>query len=193
MARPQKFDERGILHKAMIYFWQHGYSASSIQELLDEMGISRGSLYNAIGDKEALFGRVLNQFIELQTHLLKMTLDNEALPPESRIEQFIVLAFTENNLMPAGCLMVNTLCEDDRALAPFKQVSSEALARAEALLKTCFELMLRDRDTLVISPEQAASILITQVKGARVRQREGYSNQDIQKDLMMLYRTLINQ
>jgi len=193
LARPQKFDERGILHKAMIYFWQHGYSASSIQELLDEMGISRGSLYNAIGDKEALFGRVLNQFIELQTHLLKMTLDNEALPPESRIEQFIVLAFTENNLMPAGCLMVNTLCEDDRALAPFKQVSSEALARAEAALKACFELMLRDRDTLVISPEQAASILITQVKGARVRQREGYSNQDIQKDLMMLYRTLINQ
>ena len=193
MARPQKFDERGILHKAMLYFWQHGYSASSIQELLDEMGISRGSLYNAIGDKEALFGKVLNQFIELQTHLLKMTLDNEALPPESRIEQFIVLAFTENNLMPAGCLMVNTLCEDDRALAPFKQVSSEALARAEASLKGCFELMLRDRDTLVISPEQAASILITQVKGARVRQREGYSNQDIQKDLMMLYRTLINQ
>lgn len=192
MARPQKFDEREILHKAMIYFWQHGYSASSIQELLDEMGISRGSLYNTIGDKDALFSKVLDQFVELQTRLISFTLENKMLPAQSRVEQFIVLAFSENNLMPAGCLMVNTLCEDDRAMASFKQVSSEALSRVEASLKVCFELIEAEGEQLVVTPLQAASILITQIKGARVRQREGSSNQDIQKDLMLLYRTLIN-
>ncbi|HRV92857.1 MAG TPA: helix-turn-helix domain-containing protein, partial [Anaerolineae bacterium] len=59
MARPREFDENEVLDKAMDLFWQKGYEATSIQELLTAMGISRGSLYDAFGDKHALFLAVL--------------------------------------------------------------------------------------------------------------------------------------
>jgi TetR/AcrR family transcriptional repressor of nem operon len=192
VARPQKFDEKQILHKAMNYFWVHGYSASSIQELLTEMEISRGTLYNAIGDKEALFKKVLELFTENAKRLFRMTLSNPALMPEQRVEQFLKLSFIENEAMPLGCLMVNTLCEDDRAVAPFKSLSSETMRIMESSLKGCFEQIQSQREeALILGAEQAASVLATQVRGARIRQREGESNSEIMKDLMVLFKTLI--
>ena len=39
----------------MDVFWSHGYERASVQNLLDGMGINRGSMYDTFGDKHALF------------------------------------------------------------------------------------------------------------------------------------------
>ena len=40
-------------------FWHRGYEATSVRDLADKMGISGPSLYNAYGDKRALFVQAL--------------------------------------------------------------------------------------------------------------------------------------
>ncbi|WP_108868555.1 TetR/AcrR family transcriptional regulator [Aquimarina aquimarini] len=55
MPRVKLFDEKEVLTKAMNLFWKQGYSATSIQDLVNYLGINRASLYDTFGDKEKLF------------------------------------------------------------------------------------------------------------------------------------------
>ena len=43
-------------------FWSKGYEATSIEDLVESMGIHRGSLYAAFGDKQRLFLMVLDRY-----------------------------------------------------------------------------------------------------------------------------------
>jgi TetR/AcrR family transcriptional repressor of nem operon len=65
MARPREFDRARVLDRAIEIFWQHGYEATSIQDLVDGMGIHRGSLYCAFGDKHGLFLAALDRYEEV--------------------------------------------------------------------------------------------------------------------------------
>ena len=58
MARQQQFEHQQALQNAMSLFWRQGYTATSLQQLLDAMGLSRSSLYASFGDKKALFIQV---------------------------------------------------------------------------------------------------------------------------------------
>lgn len=62
MARPREFEPDDVIEKAMQVFWQHGYEDASLPDLLDGMGLTRGSLYKAFRDKKNLFLLVLNRY-----------------------------------------------------------------------------------------------------------------------------------
>jgi TetR/AcrR family transcriptional repressor of nem operon len=55
MARHKEFERQQALEKAMETFWRYGYEGTSIQNLVESMGINRGSLYDTFGDKRSLF------------------------------------------------------------------------------------------------------------------------------------------
>lgn len=55
MARSKEFDEKAVLRKAMELFWEQGYEKTSMQDLVDHMGIHRRSIYDTFGDKRSLF------------------------------------------------------------------------------------------------------------------------------------------
>ena len=62
MARPREFETDLALESAMQVFWAHGYKDASLPDLLDGMGLTRGSLYKAFKDKKNLFLLVLNRY-----------------------------------------------------------------------------------------------------------------------------------
>lgn len=55
MPRPREFDKQAVILQAMFVFWARGYEATSVRDLTSAMGISSSSLYDAIGDKHAVF------------------------------------------------------------------------------------------------------------------------------------------
>ena len=54
MSRHKEFDREDVLEKAMQVFWSQGYECTSVQDLVDAMGINRGSIYATFGDKHGL-------------------------------------------------------------------------------------------------------------------------------------------
>jgi len=62
IARPRKFNEDDVIDKAVKVFWAKGYEAASIQDLVDTMGIQRGSLYATFGGKQPLFLKSLKRY-----------------------------------------------------------------------------------------------------------------------------------
>ncbi len=62
MARPREFDRDEVLDRAVEVFWMRGYDRTSVQDLVNFMGIQRGSLYAAFGDKHHLFLEALDRY-----------------------------------------------------------------------------------------------------------------------------------
>lgn len=65
MARSVEFIPQEKVEKALHVFWQKGYHATSMQDLVDAMQINRSSLYNSFQDKHSLFLQCLRSYAEL--------------------------------------------------------------------------------------------------------------------------------
>lgn len=64
-GRPRKYDPDTALAAATAVFHSRGYSAASLDDLAEEMNMTRPSLYNAFGDKASLYQHTLQRFIEM--------------------------------------------------------------------------------------------------------------------------------
>jgi TetR/AcrR family transcriptional repressor of nem operon len=62
MARPKEFDKDEALQKAMNVFWCRGFEATSMQDVVDAMGIKRQSLYDTFGGKHQLYLAALDRY-----------------------------------------------------------------------------------------------------------------------------------
>lgn len=63
MARNKEFDPIEKLEVARNLFWQKGYNATSMQDLVDTMGLNRGSIYDTYGDKHSLYLQCLTNYV----------------------------------------------------------------------------------------------------------------------------------
>ena len=64
MARTKAFDKQEVLQKAMELFWEKGFHATSIQDLVDHLGINRASMYGTFGGKDQLFMQSLKLYLQ---------------------------------------------------------------------------------------------------------------------------------
>jgi TetR/AcrR family transcriptional repressor of nem operon len=128
----------------MTVFWAKGYDATSIEDLVARMGIQRGSLYGAFGDKQALFLAALDRYERVVVRELFEALAAPGSGVEA-IRRFFRLRI-EGSLerrRPLGCLLTNSAVELSRrdpdattkigtSLAKLEHAFLRALARARA-------------------------------------------------------------
>ena len=63
-GRPREFDVDKALDCALNVFWRKGYEGSSLPDLTKAMRINRPSLYATFGNKEALFKKAIDRYVE---------------------------------------------------------------------------------------------------------------------------------
>ena len=109
MARLKEFDEERAIDKAVDCFWAHGYGATSVRDLADAMGIGGTSLYNAYGDKRALFVKCLERYANRSSRERMARLEEKHAPREAIVA--FLSEIIERSLKDAdckGCLLVNS-------------------------------------------------------------------------------------
>lgn len=111
MAGVKQFDREEVLDCAMRVFWERGYEATSIQDLVEATGLSRGSLYATFRDKKQLFLAVLTRYAERVGSPLMTELTDP--DPRQAVEGMFaaILRRTSDPTQPRGCLITNTALE----------------------------------------------------------------------------------
>jgi TetR/AcrR family transcriptional regulator, transcriptional repressor for nem operon len=112
VSRPKQFDPEVAVDRAMHLFWRRGYLATSPQDLVDELGIGKGSLYATFGSKRDLFGLALDRYRKAQGDTLTEIIDRPG-PVRQRLRAALQLIVDASADDPdrRGCLAVNTAAE----------------------------------------------------------------------------------
>lgn len=92
MARPRVFDEAAALSAIEDVFWRQGYEMTSYADLMAATGLGKGSLYAAFGDKQALYLKALENYIEREVGQAGALLLGSDLTAYQRIEAFLMMA-----------------------------------------------------------------------------------------------------
>lgn len=156
-GRPLEFDPDAALDAAMQVFWRNGYENTSMQDLLDAMRISKSSLYQAFGGKQALFERCMTRYGDEMTGALRGAL--QASPSGlAFIRQFLesVLDEARGVCEARGCLVLNTANEFARRNPRIAEAVSQGLDRFHGVLLTAVERAQQEGE---IPPGHSAAML----------------------------------
>src|ERR1700740_860883 len=137
MARPREFDEGAGLDAAALCFWKQGYEATSVRDLVAHSGITAASLYNAFGDKRALYQRALDHYVEAS--IADRIQRCEEMRPLEGIEAFFgeIVRGALTDPGRKGCMLVNAALDGAPHDPEFRKVVALVLRRIEAFFLRC--------------------------------------------------------
>jgi TetR/AcrR family transcriptional repressor of nem operon len=170
MARTKDFDENEVLSKAIDIFWHKGYNGTSMQDLVDGLGISRSSLYDTYGDKHTLYIKALESYQSKNSGEV-CAIVNSAAPAKETIKK--LLEFITGELLKdqkhKGCFMLNAEVE----VAPHDvEVSQLVCANDQQVEDAFYQAIKNGQDRGEITNKQDARALarftFNTVKGIRV-------------------------
>lgn len=173
MGNKRQFDETDVLGKLADHFWKHGYSATKVDQLSVSTGLTKTSLYNAFGNKEALFLCAINYYMDVSLSELFNSINLE-----KKLSENIEYIFNEtfykkkNKNVENGCLLTNSLVElKDNEQALHLHVND----LCEKVRKKKLRFISHYVDRSLISPEYNAKELtdlyMTFWQGLRVESR----------------------
>ncbi|MEX1000330.1 MAG: TetR/AcrR family transcriptional regulator [Thermodesulfobacteriota bacterium] len=191
MGRPYEFDREETLSKAMELFWEKGYKATSIEDLVDRMGIKRGSIYNTFGDKHSLFIAAVEYYAKEVTSRTIKILESPGSPLENIKLFFETIVNTPSDKKTRGCLISNTVVE----LAPHDEKVAETVRNILERIQTAFLRCLdkavelgelpEDTDTKVLS-----HFLATSTHGLIVTGKSAVDNKQVKNVVDVILSTL---
>jgi TetR/AcrR family transcriptional regulator, transcriptional repressor for nem operon len=179
-GRPREFDMDEALDQAIRVFCEQGYSATSIGDLIDAMGLASGSIYKAFHDKRSVFLAALDRYVLLRKEQIAAAARSSK-PARERLRD--VLAFFVESSKGAegrrGCLIVGSAVElaiADREVAARVTAS---LSKNEVFLADLIREGQADGSiSSQVDPEQTARVMVCLTQGLRVVGKSGRAPQD---------------
>ncbi|MEU5305088.1 TetR/AcrR family transcriptional regulator [Streptomyces noursei] len=173
MARPKEFDPHAALKVAMETFRRRGYEGTSVQDLVDALGINRSSMYAAFGSKHDLYLKALERYSADEKAKAEHDLagDGPALPAlRAFLLSYVDAALTDPERN--GCLVTHGVLER-------VPCDPEATTRLRAALRGMEDayaaVLLRARANGELAPgtdvKSAARFLVTFTQGLRVMEK----------------------
>ena len=173
-GRPRAFDPDMALERAMHVFWAKGYEGASLSSLTRAMRINRPSLYAAFGNKEQLFRKVLDRYVDGPLAWFGKALA----APKARdvIEQifFGAAKMAGDPRFPAGCLMVQGALAVGNAARSVQKEAVGRRAASEVALRRRLQRAKREGDLSPRSdPAELARYVMTVLQGMAVQGANG--------------------
>jgi TetR/AcrR family transcriptional regulator, transcriptional repressor for nem operon len=161
-----------IIHEALRQFSRKGFMSTSISDILESVGTSKGGLYNHFKSKEDLFFAALSEARKIWRQRNLAGLEHAA-PPLGRLKQILenyrdhYLADSEN--FPGGCVFVTLAVELHDQQPHLAREVTEGFNRFKAMVTR-----LLDQEKAAgnlrhgVDPGMAAEIIFSGILGACV-------------------------
>lgn len=170
MARPREFDELQVIESLMNVFWDKGYEAATMQDLVAASGLLKGSLYGAFGDKQSLYLSALKHYnkTRIQSGIDMLNGEGTARQKITRLFDSVIEA-TKKGFFAGGCLLCSASIE--MAITD-KQVKSEiknTIRRLRLALIETLEPQCKDKE----QAGSLASFIVSAYFGTRILAKGG--------------------
>jgi len=182
VGRPREFDEEAALEAAMDAFWEKGFEATSMADLCTCTGLHKGSLYQAFGDKHALFMRSLKHYSDTE---FKETAAI-AFQYESPLESIraVVRSVCDYAQEGKGCMMINSMVE----LAPHdpevkKAIQGEGGRRMRVMTELLTKAQELGEIRAELKPEKLAQQLMIGLAGSAAMVKGLISTEEVMEVL----------
>ncbi len=188
MPRPREFNPDEALQIAIELFWEKGYNASSVDEVVRRSGVAKYGIYGTFGTKHELFLKVLEQFaLDRQQDIQRPIRRPDASLPEIRT----FFKDLPKRVTHKGCLMCNTGVElglRDKEIGSFVRNFFEDIGN---VLQACLErAVIKGELDPVVDISSLARYLATEFRTTLMLARSGQTWRDIEKHLDIALRVL---
>ncbi len=183
MARPREFDVDEALKAAMEAFWDRGFEATSLADLMEATGLQKGSIYKAFGSKHEFFTQAVARYLDDVYAKMREALEG----PESAKEGVrrwlkLILQLCNEQDTRRGCFATNSFVE----LGPHDEETASRLrrhfARVEKLLARTIahgQELSEIRDDK--SPQELAEVLFLFANGMLASSKGAHPKARIQR------------
>jgi TetR/AcrR family transcriptional regulator, transcriptional repressor for nem operon len=176
MARTKEFDRGEVLERAMRLFWAQGYAATTTDDLLAAMGISRQSLYDTFGDKQALYDEALRCYHKQSSGTLGERLKSSATALEILTTFLDHFAYQTPEERANGCMGINATTSLGRSDPNVLVLARKTAALNEEMMAKLIVAAQADGDLAEsINPKAASRFLYATLQGLTVRAQAGAS------------------
>ncbi|TDJ22603.1 MAG: TetR/AcrR family transcriptional regulator [Gammaproteobacteria bacterium] len=170
MARPREFDEGRVREALMKVFWEKGYEATSMQDLVDATGLLKGSLYGAFGGKQALYMIALAHYDQtrIQAGIDMLTGEDSATEKITRLFDTVIDA-AKAGVFAGGCLLCNASVEMAPVDTAVENSVKSIIRRFQAAVRTAIETTVKPS----VDAAALSGFIICAYFGARVLAKAG--------------------
>ena len=184
-GRKREFDYESALDAAMHTFWQKGYVGTSMSDLIESMGINKPSMYRAFGNKESLFVKATQRYLETKMQPQLALLNDKSIGLYQRLKNHL-MSIINMQCHPEhalGCYMV--LCQSELVSGEIPSEATHILQEAELMPKQIYtDLFNTDDDAIKLglnkNAEANALSLYTLLKGTASMGRSGVTMSELE-------------
>ena len=177
-GRPRGFDEAQALDIIMRLFWERGYEATGLSDIIQATGLGKASLYATFGNKQAMYLRALAAFETNMVDAGVQMLSDGSVPPMDRMTAFLDAPIAARR--DAGDVTGCFLCNASADRAALDHETAEAVQRCYGKLARALERTVAE----ITGPEAAparAQMLLAVYSGLRVMVRTGLPIASLEK------------
>jgi TetR/AcrR family transcriptional repressor of nem operon len=179
MVGVRQFDEQELIATALEVFWRKGLHDATMQDLAAATGVQRGSLYNAYGDKEAIFLRAFDQYAEQFLAAAANALaEGDA---AARLKTFLDMIIVNMTIgsPQRGCLTTRTALDAAMSSPEVRQRVQGLLGRLEQVVSKAISSASSRRPA--VDANRLARVIVTFTRGIAVMERAGYSRKQLRE------------
>ncbi|MQY30567.1 TetR/AcrR family transcriptional regulator [Nocardia aurantia] len=176
MARPRTFDESTVARHARETFHDHGYTATSVEQLTAATGLPRSSLYGAFGDKHGLFLRAFEQYCDEEMAAVRTELAGADREAFARLRRHLRGKTADPVASRRGCLLAKATAELADRDPDVARISAAAYRIYEQALTECLRAAQAAGDARSdLDPGAGGALLLAVLRGIEALGRAGHS------------------
>ena len=184
-GRKKSFDENTALNAAMTVFWRKGYVGASLTELTKRMGINKPSMYSAFGNKEDLFVKATQCYIDtkMKSHEKLLFEDGVALKQRLKNHMMSIVSMQCDSEQTKGCYLA--LCQSELVSGDIPVQAEQLLKEADLMPSQLYtELFKNDAESIALGLDKNAQAnglsIYTILKGTASMARSGIDKSQLE-------------
>jgi TetR/AcrR family transcriptional regulator, transcriptional repressor for nem operon len=179
MVGVRQFDEQEVIALALDVFWRKGLHDATMQDLAAATGVQRGSLYNAYGDKEAIFLRAFDQYArDFLESVAKLLAEGDVAERLTKFFDSAIVNMTGGS-PPRGCLTTRTALNAGISSEVVRERVQDLLGRLEQAVSKAISSAPGGRPAA--EANRLARVVVTFTRGLAVMERAGYSRKQLKE------------